>query len=74
MMDRAAIRATGGSWSRPVVHLGFNLIRACSHQAGVVFARESMEEGGEGKEEEEGEAEADMGQLNLQKQSGCLEC
>ena len=54
------MRATGGSWSRPVAHLGFNLKRACSHQAGVVLARESMEEGGEGKSEEEGEAEADI--------------
>ena len=54
MIERAAIRATGGSWSRPVAHLVFKLENACSHQSGVVLARESTEDGGDSKDVEEG--------------------
>ena len=60
MIERPAIRADGGSRSRPVAHLGFNMERACSHHSGVVCVRErtgimEVEAGVNGEETEETE-------------------
>ena len=54
MIEQAAIRATGGSWLKPVAHLVFELASTCSHQSGVVLARDSTDDGGDSKDAEEG--------------------
>jgi hypothetical protein len=68
MIERPAIRADGGSRSRPVAHLGFNMERACSHHSGVVCVRErtgimEVEVGVNGEETEETEEGAMLLQL-----------